>query len=169
MARTLKIPRQPAASGQKLTRCPKCSVTCKRVELSFVRGDLMCPQCACEVLGPVKMESSLPSRTKSFMPFGKYKGVCLADVPTAYLRWSVEECQLKPWLHGAVKTELADRENAANLESLVDGKKTKPHDCHVGTLCCCSRTGGVHAECPLHGERLVCEICDREIALEGGR
>jgi hypothetical protein len=43
------------------------------------------------------------------MPWGKYRGEDLADVPSSYLVWLVEGCDLKPWLEAAIRGELADR------------------------------------------------------------
>jgi hypothetical protein len=43
------------------------------------------------------------------MPWGKYRGEDLAEVPSSYLAWVVEECDLRPALETAVRAELADR------------------------------------------------------------
>jgi hypothetical protein len=43
------------------------------------------------------------------MPFGKYKGRSLTDIPTGYLNWLLANCDLDHWLQGAVRNELVDR------------------------------------------------------------
>jgi hypothetical protein len=44
------------------------------------------------------------------MPWGKYRGQDLADVPSSYLAWVADECdRLQPWLEAAIRCELADR------------------------------------------------------------
>jgi hypothetical protein len=43
------------------------------------------------------------------MPFGKYKGELIEDIPTDYLRWLFRECNLRPPLRYAVERELAIR------------------------------------------------------------
>jgi hypothetical protein len=44
------------------------------------------------------------------MPWGKYRGLDLMDVPSSYLVWVSEECsQISPFLRRAVVDELADR------------------------------------------------------------
>lgn len=42
------------------------------------------------------------------MPFGKYKGALISEVPEDYLRWLVT-CDLKPLLKSAVEKELIRR------------------------------------------------------------
>jgi hypothetical protein len=41
------------------------------------------------------------------MPFGKYKGRPLQDLPASYLRWVLRECDLRPWLEDAIRRVLA--------------------------------------------------------------
>jgi hypothetical protein len=44
------------------------------------------------------------------MPWGKHKGVDIADVPLSYLAWVLEECDNVAWqLRDAIRRELADR------------------------------------------------------------
>src|SRR5262245_41818679 len=43
------------------------------------------------------------------MPFGKHKGRPVRDLDTGYLRWALKECDLKPQLYDAVKSELRRR------------------------------------------------------------
>jgi hypothetical protein len=44
------------------------------------------------------------------MPWGKFKGEGLEDVPLSYLCWVLEECDNAPcYLRAAIKAELADR------------------------------------------------------------
>ncbi len=43
------------------------------------------------------------------MPWGKFRGQDIGDVPSSYLAWLVEECDLRPALATAVRAELADR------------------------------------------------------------
>jgi hypothetical protein len=43
------------------------------------------------------------------MPFGKYKGLLVEDVPTDYLEWMLETCRLRYSLREAVQCELTAR------------------------------------------------------------
>jgi hypothetical protein len=44
------------------------------------------------------------------MPFGKYRGRFLSDVPSDYLAWVLRECRAaSPWLIAAVREELESR------------------------------------------------------------
>jgi len=43
------------------------------------------------------------------MPFGKHKGRPLSDVPTDYLCWLLDECDLRPGFRRAVDAELRGR------------------------------------------------------------
>jgi hypothetical protein len=43
------------------------------------------------------------------MPFGRYRGQLLSDVPTDYLRWCWRTCDLSPWLRHAIEGELTRR------------------------------------------------------------
>src|SRR5437868_2341388 len=43
------------------------------------------------------------------MPFGRYKGVLLEDIPTSYLRWLLDEVDLRPFLREAVEREIRFR------------------------------------------------------------
>ena len=51
------------------------------------------------------------------LPFGKYKGVPLEDVPSEYLRWLLK-IDLYPRTRGLVEDELAARRNGAHGPSL---------------------------------------------------
>ncbi len=52
----------------------------------------------------------------SLMPFGKYKGVQLIDVPASYLLWAFDQ----EWCRGSVKEYIAE-----NLDVLKkENKKT---------------------------------------------
>jgi hypothetical protein len=50
------------------------------------------------------------------MPFGKYKGRLLEDVPTSYLEWLADLPDLSARLHYAVEDELQDRRDGAGDE-----------------------------------------------------
>jgi hypothetical protein len=54
------------------------------------------------------------------MPFGKYKGEALADIPGDYLQWVLENCtNMKRELAVEIRNELAEREDneqALNME-----------------------------------------------------
>jgi uncharacterized protein (DUF3820 family) len=41
------------------------------------------------------------------MPFGKHKGEKLEDVPTDYLEWALENCDLRPTLQAEMEAQLA--------------------------------------------------------------
>jgi hypothetical protein len=68
------------------------------------------------------------------MPFGKYRGRFLGDVPADYLDWILRECRTAQlWLRNAVREELESRARAAGYarecsndgdaaESLEEGK-----------------------------------------------
>ena len=43
------------------------------------------------------------------MPFGKYQGIPIQDVPTGYLDW-LTTIDLRPWLRKAVQAELERHE-----------------------------------------------------------
>jgi hypothetical protein len=43
------------------------------------------------------------------MPFGKFKGRSLGEIPGSYLMWLLESCDLRDGLDVAVFRELADR------------------------------------------------------------
>ncbi len=44
------------------------------------------------------------------MPWGKYRGCDLCDVPAGYLAWALEECDnVAGWLRAAMANELAER------------------------------------------------------------
>jgi hypothetical protein len=43
------------------------------------------------------------------MPFGRYKGSSLEDVPSSYLAWCLRTCDLDPWLREAIEEELNSR------------------------------------------------------------
>jgi uncharacterized protein (DUF3820 family) len=45
----------------------------------------------------------------AIMPFGKYRGLDVEDVPTPYLRWCLREVNLDGGLHRAVEAELSRR------------------------------------------------------------
>jgi hypothetical protein len=59
------------------------------------------------------------------MPFGKYKGRALRDVPDNYLGWLLDECDLKPRLRHAVEQELDTRE-----ENALYGSAAAQEDSH---------------------------------------
>jgi hypothetical protein len=40
------------------------------------------------------------------MPFGKYRGCEVSDLPESYLRWLWENCDLREPLHSAVRDTL---------------------------------------------------------------
>lgn len=55
------------------------------------------------------------------MPWGKYRGCSLANVPTSYLCWVLEECDnLDPYLRRGVLSAIADR------LGLTCGEPTRP-------------------------------------------
>jgi hypothetical protein len=43
------------------------------------------------------------------MPFGRYKGQSLEDIPSSYLAWALRTCDLDPWLEQEIKDELESR------------------------------------------------------------
>jgi len=43
------------------------------------------------------------------MPFGKHRGQPLEEVPTSYLQWLLDNCDLRPQLQEAVEEELGQR------------------------------------------------------------
>lgn len=43
------------------------------------------------------------------MPWGKYQGRLLAEIPLSYLTWLIEECDLQPALRSAICAALRDR------------------------------------------------------------
>jgi hypothetical protein len=44
------------------------------------------------------------------MPFGKYKGEPLGEIPSGYLNWALQNCRnLDPWLRVAIRRELERR------------------------------------------------------------
>lgn len=48
------------------------------------------------------------------MPFGKFKGVPVADIKTDYLRWVLSDCErIKPYLKVAISSEIAARTGKA--------------------------------------------------------
>lgn len=51
----------------------------------------------------------MPQRTDR-MPFGKFKGVLLTDIPTDYLEWLASLSHLRDPLRGAVERELDARQ-----------------------------------------------------------
>jgi len=55
------------------------------------------------------------------MPFGKYQGYDLADIPTSYLRWLVEHVDLYGELADEVEAELAARACAQRQVSAAGG------------------------------------------------
>jgi hypothetical protein len=46
------------------------------------------------------------------MPFGKHKGQRIEDIPTSYLAWLLNECDLERWLEHAVTEEMERRREA---------------------------------------------------------
>ena len=50
-----------------------------------------------------------PDGTVTTMPFGKYKGKFIADVPDDYLRWLEPQEFVYPRLRQAIRAELAER------------------------------------------------------------
>lgn len=48
------------------------------------------------------------------MPFGKFIGECLCDIPTDYLAWLARLPDLRPPLRGAVRAELSRRRQHRN-------------------------------------------------------
>ena len=43
------------------------------------------------------------------MPFGKYKGVCISEIPTNYLAYGLESFELPEELKESMKEEVCDR------------------------------------------------------------
>jgi uncharacterized protein (DUF3820 family) len=41
------------------------------------------------------------------MPFGKWKGEKLEDIPPDYLEWALENCDLRPALQAEMEAQLA--------------------------------------------------------------
>jgi uncharacterized protein (DUF3820 family) len=41
------------------------------------------------------------------MPFGKYKGEPVEDIPADYLEWALENCDLRPALQVEMEAQLA--------------------------------------------------------------
>jgi len=50
----------------------------------------------------------------AIMPFGKYKGELLCEVPTDYLTWVLDLSDLRDWLRKAIHAELDRRETELN-------------------------------------------------------
>lgn len=51
------------------------------------------------------------------MPFGKHKGSLIEKIPTSYLAWLLQTCDLERWLSAAVKEELAYRRREREARS----------------------------------------------------
>ncbi len=62
-----------------------------------------------EVMEPFVLEREPHSkpkrraRRKTVMPFGKYKGWPLDDIPLDYLEWADDSLELKPYLRRAIQ------------------------------------------------------------------
>lgn len=54
------------------------------------------------------------------MPFGKHKGELLEDIPTDYLRWLLESCELRQDLEMEVENQLALREGKGVVRKTGD-------------------------------------------------
>ena len=44
---------------------------------------------------------------RMLMPFGKYKGEPLDEIPSDYLEWALENCDLRPALQAEMEAQLA--------------------------------------------------------------
>jgi hypothetical protein len=52
------------------------------------------------------------------MPFGKYRGEPLSEIPADYLRWVLREVDaLEPWLGEGIRAELQRREQRGRASS----------------------------------------------------
>lgn len=54
----------------------------------------------------------------SIMPFGKYKGLKMANIPGSYLRWLMDNCTL----HGALKEYCEANKEVFDLEASKEYK-----------------------------------------------
>jgi hypothetical protein len=52
------------------------------------------------------------------MPFGKHRRLLLREIPTDYLEWLADTCDLKPRLRRAVELELDRREEEEETEPI---------------------------------------------------
>ena len=64
------------------------------------------------------------------MPFGKFKGRLLVDVPTDYLLW-LTQVDLKPWLKYAVERELASRNRESYSRPRPEASYPPPVDISI--------------------------------------
>jgi hypothetical protein len=55
------------------------------------------------------------------MPFGKYKGRLLSELPDGYLLWLLDLPDLNPWLRRALESELARRDDAPRSPGRQEG------------------------------------------------
>jgi hypothetical protein len=53
------------------------------------------------------------------MPFGRWKGVPVTDLPDDYLQWLVDEVDMQPWLDRAVRAEYASRQGTQAHTPLI--------------------------------------------------
>lgn len=50
-----------------------------------------------------------PDGEERLMPFGKYAGEPLSEIPSGYLHWLLTDCELDEDLYADVETELENR------------------------------------------------------------
>jgi hypothetical protein len=65
------------------------------------------------------------------LPFGKYRGRCLDDVPASYLAWLFSEGDIRPDLRRAIRRELLNRLDGVPYEMAEawrHGAPTLPSD-----------------------------------------
>ena len=76
--------------------------------VSILRKNEWCPDI--EKLGSYKHADIYSQHlSKTRMPFGKYKGVIIADLPTDYIQWMQKNLQLKGCLKSAIDQEIKKR------------------------------------------------------------
>ena len=90
-----------------LKACPRCNSRRTEDEAMGTFVGRYCADCNC-FLGMAQHVGADPF----VVPFGKYQGLMLDQVPTSYIVWATENLDLKSTVHSAFKLELNRRKNA---------------------------------------------------------